>query len=80
MLGDKHEVTVLARSPAQRQIAVGYSNGSIRIFDLVTGECQVTFNGHKSAVTALNFDKTGMRLVSGSKVCVLPTMICVRSI
>ena len=28
----------------------------------------MTFSGHKSAITALNYDHDGVRLVSGSKV------------
>lgn len=32
-----------------------------------TSDVLVTFNGHRSAVTALAFDKSGSRLVSGSR-------------
>ncbi len=35
------------------------------------GECEVTFNGHKTAVTTLAFDAAGLRLASGSKDSVL---------
>ena len=69
--GDKEEVTRLASSPGHSHLAVGYNDGSIKVFDLATGELQVTFNGHKSAVTALNYDQDGVRLVSGSKVGLL---------
>lgn len=54
-------------SPNNRQIAVGYEDGVVRLFDLNSGECLVTFSGHKSAVTCLAFDSDGMRLVSGAK-------------
>lgn len=54
-------------SPNQRQIAVGYEDGVVRLFDLNSGECLVTYSGHKSAVTCLAFDSEGMRLVSGAK-------------
>lgn len=66
--GDRHEVTRLAKSPDNKNLAVGYSDGSIRLFNLGTGESDVTLSGHKSAVSALNYDSAGMRLVSGAKV------------
>lgn len=66
--GDKHEASILAIGPNKSQLAVGYMDGSIRLFDLTSGgEPTVTFKGHKSAVTALTYDSTGMHLVSGSK-------------
>lgn len=68
LYGDKHQVTMIRKSPDGLHLAVGYQNGSIKIFDLGSGEATVTFNGHKSAVTALNYDLEGMRLVSGAMV------------
>ncbi|GFO36388.1 WD repeat-containing protein 3, partial [Plakobranchus ocellatus] len=65
--GDKFEVTSLAKSPNTNHMAVGYSDGSIRIFQLDTGQSDVTFQGHKSAVTCLAYDKPGLRLVSGAR-------------
>ncbi|XP_078088813.1 WD repeat-containing protein 3 [Mustelus asterias] len=65
--GTKHEVTYLCPAPDGRHLAVGYEDGSIRIFSVMTGESNVTFNGHKAAVTILNYDILGARLVSGSK-------------
>ena len=62
------EVTVIAPSRADPDIyAVGYGNGSIRIWDSRTATIIISFNGHKSAVTALAFDKDGVRLASGAK-------------
>lgn len=66
--GDKHEVTVLTKSPDKHHLAVGYTDGSVRIFSLMTSEMMVTYNGHRSAVSCLAYDKQGMRLVSGSNV------------
>ncbi|XP_029433842.1 WD repeat-containing protein 3 isoform X2 [Rhinatrema bivittatum] len=65
--GLKHEVTHLCPAPDGLHLAVGYEDGSIRIFSLLSGESNITFNGHKAAVTALNYDHLGGRLVSGSK-------------
>ena len=66
--GLKHEVTCLCPSPDGLHLAVGYEDGSIRIFSLLSGEGNVTFNGHKAAITSLKYDQLGGRLASGSKV------------
>lgn len=49
-------------------LAAGYEDGAIRIWDLESHDCRVTFSGHKTAVTCLDFDSNSTRLVSGSKV------------
>jgi U3 small nucleolar RNA-associated protein 12 len=62
------EVTVICRSEVDTDVfAVGYADGSIRIWDARTSTAIISFNGHKSAVTTLAFDQTGVRLASGSK-------------
>jgi U3 small nucleolar RNA-associated protein 12 len=62
------EVTVICHSEVDPDIfAVGYEDGSIRIWDARTSTVIISFNGHKSAVTILTFDQTGVRLASGSK-------------
>lgn len=65
--GGKQEVTCLAQTDARPIIAVGYSDGSIKLFDTDSGDVIVTFNGHKTAVSAMHFDTQGLRLASGSK-------------
>ncbi|XP_027043917.1 WD repeat-containing protein 3-like [Pocillopora damicornis] len=67
LAGDKHEVTALQVSPDQQVLAVGYEDGSVRLWKLQDNTCQVTFSGHKSAVSVLKFDDAGGRLVSGSR-------------
>eukprot|EP01018_Ginkgo_biloba_P035814 Gb_01025 [translate_table: standard] len=48
-------------------VASGYGDGSIRIWDIAKGTCEVTLNGHKGATTALRYNDTGSLLASGSK-------------
>ncbi len=60
------EVTQLARSPTGNLLAAGYSDGSVRFWDLASGDCTVTLQGHKSAVTALRFSKSGAVVASGA--------------
>jgi U3 small nucleolar RNA-associated protein 12 len=66
--GDKFEATRLAASPNGRHLAVGYADGSIKIFDLTNAECICTFSGHRFAITCLSFTAEGHLLASGSKV------------
>lgn len=65
LVAPKHaHVTFLARF--QSRLAAGYSDGVVRVWDVVTGACVVTLNGHKGAITALCFDAEGGLLASGS--------------
>ncbi|KFG87486.1 WD domain-containing protein [Metarhizium anisopliae] len=61
-------VTAIAQSKADKDVyAIGYEDGSIRLWDSKISTVIVNFNGHKSAVTKLAFDNSGVRLASGSK-------------
>lgn len=61
-------VTAIAQSKADPDFfAVGYEDGSIRLWDSKIATVVVSFNGHKSAITQLAFDKAGVRLASGSR-------------
>lgn len=61
-------MTAIAQSKTDRDVfAVGYDDGSIRLWDSTINTVIVSFNGHKSAVTILAFDKSGVRLASGGK-------------
>lgn len=65
---DDAPVTHITRCAAAPDLfAVGYNDGKIRIWDAVTATVIITFNGHKSAITILTFDRAGGRLASGSR-------------
>jgi U3 small nucleolar RNA-associated protein 12 len=64
----KAQVTRIAQSRTDQDVfAVGYGDGSIRIWDAKIATLLVKFNGHRSAITALCFDKSGVKLASGAK-------------
>ena len=58
-------VTCLATHD-EKTIAVGYEDGSIRLFDIEANFSDVVLSGHSSSVTVLKYDNTGTRLCSGS--------------
>ncbi|CAK7225590.1 beta transducin [Sporothrix bragantina] len=65
---NKAQVTALAASGVDRDVvAVGYEDGSVRLWDARMATVMVSFNGHRSAVTHLAFDGAGVRLASGAK-------------
>ncbi|GAB2264114.1 hypothetical protein Droror1_Dr00026248 [Drosera rotundifolia] len=64
--GPSLAVTSIVSSPTSL-VASGYADGSVRIWELESGICQTTLNGHKGAVTALRYNKLGSVLASGSK-------------
>ncbi|KAF8974206.1 WD40 repeat-like protein [Flammula alnicola] len=65
--GHREEVTCIVQSPQVGSFAVGYADGSIRLWNASSGSVSTTFNGHKKAITALAFDESGTRLASGSQ-------------
>ncbi|KAK9451078.1 WD40-repeat-containing domain protein [Limtongia smithiae] len=60
------EVTCIANY-GEDVFAVGYSDGSIRVWDAKTETVLVRFSGHRSAISALKFDESGTILASGSR-------------
>lgn len=72
--GASNAPTSLAPSPVvaltyheqTNTIAAGHNDGTIKIWDLISGSVVVTFLGHKSAISVLKFDRSGTRVVSGS--------------
>eukprot|EP00879_Flechtneria_rotunda_P014523 GHRR01015177.1.p1 GENE.GHRR01015177.1~~GHRR01015177.1.p1 ORF type:complete len:678 (+),score=232.06 GHRR01015177.1:75-2036(+) len=60
------EVTKIALSPINQQLAAGYSDGTVRLWDIPSHTCLVTLSGHSGAVTALRYSSSGALLASGS--------------
>lgn len=65
--GHRAEVTCIVPSPQKDIFAVGYADGSIRLWSASAESVLTTFNGHKKSITALTFDERGTRLASGSQ-------------
>ncbi|KAG2118849.1 WD-repeat-containing protein [Suillus discolor] len=65
--GHRSEVTCMCRSPQENIFAVGYADGSVRLWNSAFVSVIATFNGHQKSVTALAFDAQGARLASGSQ-------------
>jgi len=64
----RNQVTCIAQCAVQPDLfGVGHADGSIRIWDALSAQIVVNFNGHRSAVTHLQFDRDGSRLASGSR-------------
>lgn len=65
--GHRAEVTCIEQSPQKETFAVGYADGSVRLWNAQAGTVTATFNGHKKSITALSFDESGAKLASGSQ-------------
>lgn len=60
----------MCRSPVDGNVyAVGYADGSVRLWNQESAEALVTFHGHRAAVSVLSWDHTGTRVASGSRDC-----------
>uniref|UniRef100_A0A7G3B4Q4 Putative wd40-repeat-containing subunit of the 18s rrna processing complex n=1 Tax=Lutzomyia longipalpis TaxID=7200 RepID=A0A7G3B4Q4_LUTLO len=62
---EKQEVTCLNPSPDNLHISVGYADGSVQIFEMDSRQSAASFVVHKTAVSCLRYDSTGMKLLTG---------------
>ncbi len=65
--GHEQEVRAVAVHPDGTRVATGSDDGTVRIWDAVTGEIRSTLAGHGGVVTAVAFTPDGLRLVSASR-------------
>jgi len=65
--GRRPEVTQLALSPDGSQLAVGHSDGTIRLWNLESGEAELPASGHKTGVSCLRYSRSGALLASGGQ-------------
>ena len=49
------------------QLAAGYNDGKVRLFDFASADCLAVLCGHKSEITCLTFNDENSLLVSGGK-------------
>lgn len=62
-----HYVTAICEHPKRPEVvAVGYSDGSVRVWDISLKSVIHTFHGHGKNITALKFCKSGNYLACGS--------------
>lgn len=64
-LTNETEVTIIQPSPDKLHIAVGYSDGTVDIFDQITKRSVAKFAIHRTAVSCLKYDQSGMRILTG---------------
>ena len=60
-------VTSLCRIQNSHDVAVGYSSGTVKVWNLRGGECEKSFAGHKTAVSSLQYSKEKKVLASGGR-------------
>lgn len=59
-------VSSMALHPEGDRLAVGYDDGTIRVWNIMEKTNDLTLNGHRGAVACLSYNQEGSLLVSGS--------------
>jgi WD40 repeat protein len=63
------DVTIIQSNPCKPLVAVGYTNGIIRIYNYLNQNLVATLKGHRSMVASLRFHGDGVTLASGGADC-----------
>ncbi|CAH1405108.1 unnamed protein product [Nezara viridula] len=66
-LRKEKDVSIIEFYPCHDKICLGHFNGTIRTFDLPSGQISGTFKGHKEEVKDISFNKVGTQCVSISR-------------
>ncbi|MBD2128701.1 protein kinase [Microcoleus sp. ZQ-A2] len=66
LTGDSNSTNPVAITPDGKTLATGSEEGTIKFWNLQTGELKKTFKGHTSAVNVIVFSPNGQTLASGS--------------
>ena len=64
--GHFYDMNTLSHSPDGRVIATGGDDGKVKLWNVSSGFCYVTFPDHTSCVTAVVFAQNGKVVVSAS--------------
>ena len=65
LLGSFSMVTSFCLDLTENSLAVGYADGTIKLWNLCTLSTFISLNGHTSAIRALKFSSNGLQLASG---------------
>ncbi|KAI6129130.1 WD40-repeat-containing domain protein [Pisolithus croceorrhizus] len=63
------QVNKIVSHPTMPLLVTAHEDKSIRIFDIITGQCTYNMPAHLDGVTSLSIDAAGFALVSGSHDC-----------
>ncbi|MCU0464936.1 MAG: WD40 repeat domain-containing protein [Anaerolineae bacterium] len=64
-LDEREFIFSIALNPAESVLAVGYHDGMVRLWDMMTGERLMVLEAHNERITALAFSPDGTLLASG---------------
>ncbi|WP_372369066.1 WD40 repeat domain-containing serine/threonine protein kinase [Candidatus Uabimicrobium sp. HlEnr_7] len=62
-------ISCISISPDGDTLAFGMSNHYIYLYDIATRKQLALLNGHNGSITDISFNKSGTRIISGSKDC-----------
>ena len=65
--GHSSDVTSVCYSPDGKTLASGSNDKTVRIWDVMSGECVHVLNGHSSYVFSVCYSPDGKTLASGSR-------------
>ncbi|MFM8004508.1 MAG: WD40 repeat domain-containing protein, partial [Dolichospermum sp.] len=64
--GHSDSVDAIALTPDGKTVIAGSGDGTIKVWDLETGEIEFTLEGHNNSVNAIAVTPDGKTVISGS--------------